>query len=126
MQINKKSFGHRLQGNTYMKKMVLKTLQFFPDEITNFITQKVWFISSFEDGWAFTLRGDELKKDEYLIFLSDELLNQNEGQIIWTIAHEMGHVVLGHKNSIGKVQTKSEIRNQEQEADEFAKKYLET
>lgn len=118
------SFGHRLQGNKFMKRMVHETLSFFPEDIISFISRHVWFVSSFEDGWSFTLRGDELKKDEYLIFLSDELLNESGRQIIWTIAHEIGHVMLGHKNSIGKVQSKSEIRKQEKEADGFARKYL--
>lgn len=107
-----------------MKKLVLQTLEFFPQTIIDFITSHVWFVSSFEDGWAFTLRGDELKKDEYLIFLSDELLREDESQIMWTIAHEIGHVMLGHRNSIGTSQTKAEIKRQESEADEFAKKYL--
>ncbi|HWA52473.1 MAG TPA: ImmA/IrrE family metallo-endopeptidase [Patescibacteria group bacterium] len=117
-------FGHRLQGNKFMQKMVLQTLEKFPKDIQEFIATHVWFVSSFEDGWAFTLRGDELKKNEYLIFLSDELLKENPGQITWTIAHEIGHVVLGHRNSIGKLQTKKEISEQEKEADRFAKKYL--
>lgn len=118
------SFGHKLQGNALAKRLVVKSLQFFPENIIEFITKKVWFVSSFEDGWAFTLRGDELKKDEYLVFLSDELLQEDERQIVWTIAHEIGHVILGHRNSIGKSQTKAEIRKQETQADEFAKKYL--
>lgn len=107
-----------------MKRMVIKTLSFFPEEIVNYVTKTTWFIGSFEDGWAFTLRGDELKPNEYLIFLSDELLVEDEAQIIWTIAHEIGHVVLNHRNSIGLPQTKSEIKKQEKEADEFAKKYV--
>ncbi len=120
----KKSFDHKLIGSPFMKKMVTKTLKFFPDEIVDFVTKNCWIVSSFEDGWAFTLRGDELKRNEYLIFLSDELLRENKSQIIWTIAHEIGHVILGHRNSIGEVQSKSEIRKQEKEADEFIKKYL--
>lgn len=40
----KKSFDHKLQGSVFMKKMVIKTLLFFPDEIINFVTQKVCFI----------------------------------------------------------------------------------
>lgn len=107
-----------------MKQIVTKTLSVFPEGIIDFITQKVWFVSSFEDGWAFTLRGDELKKDEYLVFLSDELLGSDEKQIMWTIAHEIGHVVLGHRNSIGEIQTKPEIKKQEAEADRFASKYI--
>ncbi len=121
----KKSFGHKLLGNSHMKNMVLKTLNFFPEKIVEYVTKNCWIVSSFEDGWAFTLRGDELKTNEYLIFLSDELLKEEESQIIWTIAHEIGHIVLGHRNSIGVPQSKSEIKKQENEADEFAKKYLE-
>lgn len=120
----KKNLGHKLIGSNFMKKMVIKTLQNLPDEIIKFITKTTWFVGSFEDGWAFTLRGDELKKNEYLIFLTDELLESDEHQIIWTITHEIGHVILGHKNSIGKVQSKSEVRNQEKAADDFTEKYL--
>ena len=64
------------------------------------------------------------KKDEYVIFLSDELLKEPAAQIHYTIAHEIGHVILGHKNSIGRLQSKSEIRKQEKEAHNFVKKYL--
>ncbi len=124
MQEIKKLFGHKLQGNKFMKRMVIKTLSLFSEDIIIFITSNVWFVSSFEDGWAFTLRGDELKINEYLIFLSDELLAEDENQIVWTIAHEIGHVILGHKNAIGEVQTKSEVNKQEKEADDFAEKYF--
>ena len=124
MQDLLKKFGHRLQGNSKMKKMVVKTLKFFPDSIIHHIIDKVWFVSSMEDSWAFAIRGDELSPDEHLIFLSDELLNESDSQIMWTIAHEIGHVILGHKNSIGKVQSKKEIKKQEDEADKFARKYL--
>jgi len=117
-------FGHKLIGNSHMKKMVAKTLQFFPTEIILKVAKTTWFVSSFEDGWAFTLRGDELKKGEYLIFLTDELLREDEEQIEWTIAHEIGHTLLGHKNSIGKVQSKAEVKRQEKEADGFAKRYF--
>ncbi len=119
-----KAFGHKLIGNSSMKKVVAKTLQILPLDIIKFITRSTWIVGSFEDGWAFTLRGDELKKGEYLIFLTDELLAADEDQIMQTIMHEIGHVVLGHRNSIGKVQTKSDVRKQEQEADEFVEKYL--
>jgi len=107
-----------------MKSIVVKTILLFPKEIREKITKNVWFVSSFEDGWAFTLRGDELTKREHLIFLSDDLLNQDERQITFTTAHEIGHVILGHRNSILESQTKGEIKKQEKEADEFAKKYL--
>ncbi len=117
-------FGNKLIGNGFMRRMICKTLLFFPDNIVKKITEKVWFVSSFDDGWAFAIRGDELEKDEALVFLSDELLKEDERQIVFTIAHEIGHIILGHRNSIGKAQTPREVRKQEREADEFAEKYL--
>ena len=107
-----------------MKQMVFGSLQVFPDDIAHFVSKYCWFISSFEDGYAFVIKGDEIKKGEYLIFLSDELLKENEKQIYYTIVHEIGHVVLGHRNSIGEVQSKKDVKKQEKEADEFVKKYL--
>lgn len=120
----REEFGGKLVGTGFMKRMVCRTLLIFPDEIIKRVTKKVWFISSFDDGWAFALRGDELKSDEAMIFLSDELLKENEKQITFTIAHEIGHIILDHRNSIGKLQIQKEISKQEKDADNFAKKYL--
>lgn len=107
-----------------MQGIVARTLLVFPDDIIGLITKKCWIVSSFEDGWAFVLRGGEIRKNEFLIFLSDELLAEAEAEIRYTLVHEIGHVVLGHRNSIGEVQTKTEIRKQEKEAHAFARKYL--
>lgn len=117
-------FGHKLIGNKFMKRMVIKTLRLFPPDLIDKVAKTTWFVSSFEDGWAFTLRGDELGTGEHLVFLADELLEQSDSQIIRSIMHEIGHVVLGHRNSIGRVQSRNEVRKQEREADNFAKKYL--
>lgn len=120
----RKLFRYRLQGNERMKRIVCETLTLFPSKIIKHVTGKCWFVSSFEDSWAFALRGDELKPDEHLIFLSDELLQESKEDIAWTIAHEVGHVVLEHKNAIIERQSKNEIRRQEKQADEFANYYL--
>lgn len=122
--IVEKAFGHKLVGTKYMKKMVVATTLLLPDELINFVTKYLWFVGSLSDGYAFTLRQDELGKDERLIFLSDELMAEPVWQIRFSIMHEIGHAVLGHKNSIGISQTKAEIKKQELQADEFAKKYL--
>jgi len=106
-----------------MKRIVAKTLLLFPGDIIDFVAKNCWFVSSFEDGWAFVLKGSELGKGEYLIFLSDELMAAGEEQMRRTIVHEIGHVVLGHRNSIGEVQSKSEVEKQERQADEFTKRY---
>ncbi len=123
IQSIRKSFGGKLIGTPFMKTLVCETVQIFPDEIADYITHHVWFFSSAEDAWAYTFDGNDAR-DRHFIFLSDELLQQDKSQIQYTIAHEIGHVILKHKNSIGRRQTESEIKIQEREADQFAKKYL--
>ena len=119
-----RNFSYRLIGNRLMKKFVVETLQIFPDEIIDKVSKNCWFISSYDESWGFVLRGKEIKNSEYVVFLSEELFAESEAQIEYTIAHEIGHVLLGHRNSIGKVQTKKEIKKQEKEAHKFAIKYL--
>lgn len=92
------------------------------EDLDLIITKKCWFFASFDDAWAFVFTGNDLK-NQHLIFLSDELWRQNGEDIYHTIMHEIGHIVLGHRNSTFVHQTKQEIRRQEKEADEFAKKY---
>ena len=120
----KKALGHKLLGNGYLKSMVIRALQKLPSGVLENVCIHCWFVGSFDGGWAFTLRADELKKGECLIFLGDELMDEDEDQIIWTIIHEIGHVILGHRNSIGEVQAKSETREQEKEANLFALRLL--
>ena len=117
------AFDGKLVGNRSMKINVCETLSKMPDEIIDYVTSNCWFFASMEDAWAFTFTGNDLK-NQHLIFLSDELLFQNKEQIRYTIAHEIAHVILKHRNSVLKKQTKEEIKKQEKEADEFVKKYL--
>lgn len=120
----RKALGGKLIGHLYMREMVCKALLYLPDEMIEQVCLSVWFISSQDDSWAFTFRGSDIR-EAHLIFLSDVLLSQNEEQITYTILHEVGHVMLEHRNSIGGYsQTETEIRQQEVEADRFARKYL--
>src|SRR5437870_7467512 len=116
-------FKGRLVGGNFMKQVVSQTLMKFPSEIIEYITKHVWFLSSHPDAWAYTFAGSDVP-DKHLIFLSDELLSQTKSDIEYTIAHEIGHVILKHKNSINYRQTKEEVSQQELEADQFARKYL--
>lgn len=59
-----------------------------------------------------------------MIILSDSLWDQPEEDIIYTIAHEIGHVALGHTNAILEPQSKKETARQEKEARVFALKYI--
>jgi len=92
-------FGGKLVGSTRMKRLICDVLTNMPDPIVKYITKNCWFMGSMDDTWAYTFRGNDLK-NQHLVFISDELLNQDEDQIRYSIAHEIGHVVLNHRNSI--------------------------
>ena len=116
------AFNGKLVGSFEMKLHICKVVSNMPQEIVDFVTRSCWFMGSMDDSWAYAFRGNDLK-NKHLIFLSDHLLDQDDTQIHYTIAHEIGHVYLQHKNSVFVNQSKGEIKNQETEADQFAKKY---
>jgi len=116
------AFGGKLVGSRVLKKNVCEVLARMEEDIILYITKNCWFFGSTEDAWAFTLTGNDLR-DQHLIIIGDELLMQSRRQIQYTIAHEIGHVMLRHRNSILERQSKSEIKHQEKEADQFAKRY---
>lgn len=117
------SFKGKLIGSKRMKNEVCEVLSQMSANIIEFVTENCWFMSSMDDAYAFTFTGNDLK-NQHLIFLSDDLFNQNIAQIHYTIAHEIGHVILGHRNSTLSNQSKQEIKKQEKEADEFAIRYV--
>jgi len=119
----RKALGGKLIGKLFMREMVCTTLLLLPQNILENVCATVWFISSPEDAWAFSFRGSEIR-NRSLVILSDELFLQEEKQIRYTILHEVAHIVLNHRNSIGYEQTETEIDQQEDEADRFAKNIL--
>lgn len=110
-------------GNKIMIEMVCETALLLPDEIVKYLTRNIWFVSSPEDAWAFTFNGSDID-GQSVVILSDELFNQDKRIIQFTILHEIGHAVSGHRNSMGYTQTHEEIQQQEAEANQFAEKYL--
>jgi len=116
-------FEGKLVGTPLLKSSVCQTLIKMPDEIINLVTSACWFLGSIKDAWGYTFTGNDLRKDQHLIFLSDSLLSQDTEQIMFSIAHEIGHVILKHRNSTFVKQTKKEIRLQETQADNFAKQF---
>lgn len=119
----RKAFGGKLVGTSALKQHVCEVVAVLPEKLQDFITEYVWFVGSLPDAWGYTFTGNDLA-DQHLIFLSDELFEEDLEQIHWSIAHEIGHVVLGHKNNIFVKQNKHHITRQEEEADAFARKYL--
>ena len=116
------AFDGKLVGLTVMKKWVCKTLAAMNDEIISFVTTNCWFVTSMEDAWGFTFTGNDLK-NMHLIFLSESLFEQTQKQIQYSIAHEIGHIMLGHRNSTLVRQGKQEIAHQEMQAHKFAKSF---
>lgn len=118
-----KAFGGRLIGSKTLKYYVSKVLAQMPEKTTKLITRGCWILGSMTDAWAYSFRGDEIS-GKHLIVVSDELFRRPEEDIFYTIAHEIGHIILGHRNSILVDQSKSEVARQEREADKFARAYL--
>lgn len=116
-------FGGKIHGTKTMKNYVCQVVAKLPLDIIEHITSDCWFLGSTTDAWAYSFRGDEVS-GKHLIVLSDSLWEQPEQDIIYTIAHEIGHIVLGHRNAILAPQTKREIAKQEKEARDFALRYI--
>lgn len=120
-----KKFRNKLVGSKRMQRLVCETLLIFPLDIIAYVTKNVWFASSFEDAWGFVLKINELKeRGDYLIVLGEELFEQDRYAQRYEVAHEIGHVILKHRNAITQSQSAVEIDKQEKEAHEFALKYL--
>lgn len=115
-------FSGRLIGSQRMKKTICKTVLSLSPKIIEYVANNIWFISTPIDAWAFTFRGTDIK-GQYLVFLSQGLFKQPGHKIRQTILHEIGHVLLKHKNSMGFRQTHQKIDKQEQAASRFASRY---
>lgn len=114
------AFNGKLVGTNRMKKYVCEVVSLMEDEAVDFITSRCWFFGSMDDALAFTFTGNDLK-DQHLIFLSDELFFHDQRQIKMTIAHEIGHVIMKHRNSVFKKQSKREIKNRRKKPTTFPK-----
>jgi len=70
-------FDGKLVGKKLLQVYVCRVLSLMPDDISDFVCRKCWFMGSMEDAWAFAFTGDDLKS-QHLIFLSDELFDQDD------------------------------------------------
>ncbi len=117
------AFRGKLVGGFFVKKMIAQTILKLPENIIHYLIDNVWFLSSSPESFAYTFKGNDLA-GQHMIFISDELLAEPRDQIEYTILHEIGHVMLKHRNAINYHQPKHEIAKQEFEADQFANQYL--
>ena len=118
-----RKFGNKIIGKQAIKKLVCDVVSLLSAKQIDFVTSTAWFVNSFPDAWGFVFRGDELK-GKFIVFLSDELFRQPKADQVYEVAHELAHILLNHRNSIGTKQSKTEIADQEKEADRFARNLI--
>src|SRR3989338_11181625 len=118
-----KDFNTRLVGDEETKKIICETLLVFPKEVIDFVVKNVWFVSAFDDAWSFTLDSEELC-GRTIVFLSDDLLRHSKERVTYSVAHEIAHIMLGHKNPYNAKLPQTTEKKFETGADEFAKYYL--
>ncbi|HSX18907.1 MAG TPA: hypothetical protein VLE91_02100 [Candidatus Saccharimonadales bacterium] len=113
----------QILGSKLAQLKINKVLNNLPQDVLEYTMENITFMASFKNAWAYTLEENDIK-GKYVIVLSDELLNQGMQTIAYTITHEIGHAISGHRNAIRNTQTKAEIKNQEKEAHNFARKVI--
>lgn len=92
--------------------------------LTGLLKKKLFFISSSECCWAFSLLKSEWGHKVGFVFLSDYVKDQDEKSQAFWIAHEIAHQKLKHKNPFfGKITFEQGDKNEE-EADKLARKWL--
>jgi Zn-dependent peptidase ImmA (M78 family) len=117
------SFHGRIVGSKQNKKAIASVILLLPKDTIKTLIDTTWFVSGYDETFGFVLSKNDIK-NRNIIFLSDNLFKESELQITYTILHEIGHVILKHRNSFDDIQSKREIEKQEKEADEFALEYL--
>jgi len=95
-----------------------------PRNIVEWAADKLLFISSSDEYFAFALSKKEWKHKTGFIFLSECLKYESEEKQAFTIAHELAHHKLKHKTPIFSNLTEEETKRQEDEADALANKWL--
>jgi|SRR5579872_4722347 len=113
----------QILGGKLAQLKIDKVLSILPQDVAEYTKNNITFIASFKNAWAYTLQATDLS-GKYIIVVSDELLEQDMRSFAYTITHEIGHAISGHRNAIRNAQTKTEIKNQEKEAHNFARKVI--
>lgn len=112
--------------NEEFRVILARTISKLPKEIVEWATEKLLFISSTDDCWAFSLLKEEWRHKEGIIFLCECLKNDSEERQTFRIAHEIAHQKLKHKSPIFNRLTEEEVWKQEKEATKLAEKWLQT
>ena len=114
---------HRVSDE--IRKILVKTFRRTPKKIVDWANDKLIFITSCEDHYAFALlKATSWGGRKGFVFISDYLLDLTEEEQILAVAHEVAHMKLRHKSPIFNDLTQKETERQEKEANELAQKWL--
>lgn len=114
---------HRVSDE--IRKVLVKTFTKMPKEIVDWACQKLIFVSSCEDHYAFALLKDtSWGSCKGFVFISDYLLDLAEEEQTLAVAHEIAHMKLRHKSSVFNNLTRVETEKQEEKANDLARKWL--
>jgi hypothetical protein len=117
-------FGGMNSVDDQFRVIVARSVANLPKEIVDWVTEKLFFVSSSDEYIAFSMPFNEYKHMKGLIFLSEELRAESQESQTFTIAHEVAHLKLKHVSPVFSNLTDEQCLNQEQEADDLALKWL--
>ena len=117
-------FGGLNEVSSDFRIILAKAISKLPNDIVEWVTDKLMFVSNSEKYWAFSLSKKEWSYKLGFIFLCDDLKNLSEEKQAFIIAHEIAYQKLNHKSPILSNLTNKETQNQEVEADSLARKWL--
>lgn len=115
-------FFRKIYNKTHNIRLRIKSFSWYMKKYGFSYSGMVEFINS-EDGCCFYF-----KEEEKAIIIYNDFLN-NAGRIRWTIAHEFGHLILGHINNDRAIITRNRLSEEEYsayelEANTFARELL--
>lgn len=124
-----------IQVNESVKQIFIRVLTMIPKEVADYIIHKCFLLSLWKEVDGVSIQIDNFKEKEYLIAISDDMLEKcfgrgreiqpelwNEVEGYSTILHEFAHCWLGHKSTPSL--SESERISQEKEAVDLAEEWF--
>jgi hypothetical protein len=108
----------------YFRAAVCIALSKLPIDVIDFATEKIFWISSDEQRYAFVMNRDKYNDRKWFVVLSETMKELSDMVQWFFIAHEVAHCWLDHKNPIFDKLSKDEVARQENEADEQVAKWI--
>ena len=112
-------FGLICVDNPKMKQWLFRTFTYLPAKIVDELENKCCFLAQDSNGGSQIPK--ELTKDKEILLFSDRMLDDRAPlEILYTIAHECAHAILGHRSQLLDGMSEEETIEQELNADKLA------